>query len=211
MGHVHKEIGPHGLGDVGKPGEVDGPGVGGSAGDNHFGLLLPGQLLQGVVVNETVPVHPVGDDVVQQAGLVHRGAVGQVSAVVQRHAQHRIAGLAQGLIHRHVGLGPRVGLYVGIGRAEQPAHPADGLLLHQVHVLTAAVVALAGVAFGVFVGEHRAHGRHHRLADDVLGGDQLNVPVLPLKFQTDHVPDNGVHLFDQCQVIFKHRKILSSV
>ena len=86
VGHVHKEVGPHTLGNLGKAGEVDGSGVGGGAGDDHFGFLLPGQLLQGVVVNETVFVHAVGDDVEVFAGDVHRTAVAEVAAVGQIHA-----------------------------------------------------------------------------------------------------------------------------
>ena len=51
-----------------------------------------------------------------------------------------------------------------------------------IHVFAAAVPALAGVAFGVFVGQHRALGLHDGGADEVFAGDQLDVFLLALPF-----------------------------
>ncbi|MPM61484.1 hypothetical protein SDC9_108344 [bioreactor metagenome] len=52
------------------------------------------------------------------AGDIERAAVGQVSAVAEAHAQHRIAGLQQREVGGHVGLRTGVGLYVGVLRSE---------------------------------------------------------------------------------------------
>ena len=47
-----------------------------------------------VVVDRLVfPAHAVGHELVQDAGEVQRVAVGQVAAVGQVHAQHRVPGL----------------------------------------------------------------------------------------------------------------------
>ena len=46
----------------------------------------------------------------------------------------------------------------------------------------AAVVALTGVTFGVFVRENRAHGFEHGFGDEVLRGDQLEAGGLALGF-----------------------------
>ena len=51
----------------------------------------------------------------------------------------------------------------------------DGDVLHLIHIRTAAVVALAGQALGVLVGEDAAHGGHDGGRDDVLAGDELDI------------------------------------
>ena len=179
VGHVHKEVSPHLVGDVGKGLEVDDPGIGGGAGDDHFGLVLPGQIPDLVVVDVTLVIETVGDHMIVLAGEVHGGAVGEVAAVGQIHADDGVARLEQGLIDSVVGLGAGVGLDVGVVGAEELAGPVPGDVLGDVHLLAAAVVALAGVALGVLVGEHRAHSHQHRFTDDVLRGDELNIPPLP--------------------------------
>ena len=52
--------------------------------------------------------------------------------------------------------------------------------LGDVDELAAAVVALARIAFGVFVGQHRAGRLEHGAADEILRRDQLEAVVLPL-------------------------------
>ena len=68
----------------------------------------------------------------------------------------------------HVGLCAGVGLHVGVLGAKQLAGAVDGDLLHLVHILAAAVVAVAGVALGILVGQHAAHGCHHGGGNNVL-------------------------------------------
>ena len=65
-------------------------------------------------------------------------------------------GLQQRHEHRLVGLRAGVRLDVGERAVEQLAGALDGQLLGLVDLLAAAVVAPAGIALGVFVGEHRA-------------------------------------------------------
>ena len=99
-------------------------------------------------------------------------------AVGQVHAQHRITGLKQRKIHRHVGLRAGVGLHVGMLCTKQLFGPLNGQILHLVNVLAAAVIALAGIALGVFIGQDRPHGRHDRRRNKIFGGDQLDIPPL---------------------------------
>src|SRR5205823_4857209 len=100
----------------------------------------------------------VGDDPVELAGEVEVHAVGEVAAVGQAHGKHRVAGLQAGEVGGHIGLGAGVRLHVGVGGAEELLDALDGQGLGDVHVLAAAVVALAGVALGVLVGQHAALG-----------------------------------------------------
>ena len=138
---------------------VDDAGVGGGAGDDHLRPLAHGEVADLVVVDALVARRDaVGDEVVEAARDVDRRAVGEVAAVVEAHAQHRVAGLEQGEVDADVGVGARVGLHVGVLGAEQRLHPVAGEVLDLVDDLVAAVVALARVALGVLVGEHRAGG-----------------------------------------------------
>ena len=53
------------------------------------------------------------------------------------------------------------------------AEAVDGKLLYLVHHLATAVIALAGIALGIFVRAYRTHCLHNLCGDIVLGCDQL--------------------------------------
>ena len=65
-------------------------------------------------------------------------------------------------------------------------------LFGHVHILAAAVVALARIALGVFVGHHRALRLHHRRRHDVFRRDQLDLVALAAKFVADRGEKLGV-------------------
>ena len=110
----------------------------------------------------------VGDEVVELAAGVDRAAVGEVAALVEAQAEHRVARLEQREVHAHVGVGAGVGLDVGVVGTEEGLGPLDGDGLDLVDDLVAAVVALARIALGVLVGEHRAGGPQHGRRGEVL-------------------------------------------
>ena len=142
-------------------------------------LVLQRQALDlGVIHFARGRVQAVLEGLVDLAGEVRLGAVGQVTAVRQAHAEHHVARLAQREVDGAVGLRARVRLHVGEVGAEQLLRALDGELLGTVHEFAAAVVALVRVAFGVLVGEHRALHLQHARAGVVLGGDQLDVLFL---------------------------------
>ena len=72
-----------------------------------------------------------------------------------------------------------MGLDIDMVGAEELFGPLYGELLDYVDILAAAVVALSGVAFGVLVGHHASGRFHHLFADEVLGGDELELVLLP--------------------------------
>lgn len=82
-----------------------------------------------------------------------------MTAFGQTHAHDGIARLKQGEEHRLVSLRTGVGLYIGERSPIELLYTVDGKLLDEIDVFAAAVVSLAGVAFGILVGELRAlHG-----------------------------------------------------
>ena len=169
---------------VREAGKVQHLGVGAAPGHNELGPVLLSQPLNLVVVDKLgVLIHAIGNEVVQLAGEVDPGAVGQVAAVVQLHPQHRVARFQQGKIDRHVGLGAAVGLDIGVFRPEQLLGPLDGQGFHHVHVFAAAVVATAGIALGVLVVHHAGLGFQHRLAGVVFRCDEDDAIPLPRVLQ----------------------------
>ncbi len=118
----------------------------------------------------------------------------QVTAVRQRHPEDRVAGREGGEEHRLVRLRAGMRLHVGRLGAEERLHPVEREPLGDVDALAAAVIALAGIALGVLVGEHRALRLEHGPAHVVLGGDQLDVRLLPLALGDDGGPQLGVGL-----------------
>ena len=93
-----------------------------------------------------------------------------------------------------VGRAAGVRLHVGVVGAEQLLGAVDRQLLDLVHPLAAAVVAAAGVALGVLVGEHRADRLQHGGPGEVLGGDQLQLVALAAQLLVDQARDRRVDL-----------------
>ena len=163
MGHVDHQVCAHLVGDLAHALEIDDAGIGGSAAHDELRLHLEGNTLHLVVVDELgFGVNAIGHDVVVLAREVHRGAMGKMAAVVERKAKDGIAQVDERLIGRQVCIGTGMGLDVGVLAAEQLAGALDGQVFDDIDLLAAAVVALAGVAFGVLVGKHRAHCLHNR-------------------------------------------------
>ena len=135
------------------------------------------------------------------AGHVHRRSVGQMAALRKVHAHDGIAQVQQCKVDSQVGLCAGVGLHIGILCAEQLAGALDGDVLHLVHIDAAAVVALAGQALGILVGQDAAHRGHDSRRDDVLAGDQLNVLALTGQLTVHGRAQFRVHAVDQADGI----------
>ena len=106
--------------------------------------------------------------------------------------------VSPGLHQRHerflVGGAARVRLHVGEAALEQLLGALDRQRLGLVDVLAAAVVAVAGIALGVLVGEHGAGRLEHGARDDVLRRDQLDLVLLALQLAIDDAGELGIAL-----------------
>ena len=87
-------------------------------------------------------------------------------------------------------------LHVGVLGSEELLGAIARQVLDHVGELASAVIAFAGIAFGILVGEHRAGGFEHGFADEVLGGDQLEPFVLTALFVGDGFGDCGIDFGD---------------
>ncbi len=90
-------------------------------------------------------------------------------------------------------------LDVGMTGAEQLLGALDGEGFHLIRVFLAAVIALAGISFAVFVVEHVAHRFHHRGGDVVLRGDQLHAVALALHLAHEGIEDRFVLGFEMIE------------
>ena len=152
--HIHHEDGADFIGETAHAGVVPLAAVGTGAADDEARTLATRDLLHVVVVDTAgFGVDIIFEGVEDEAREVDGAAVAEVSAVAEVHAHKLVAGLQTGHKDGHVGLGARVGLHVGVFGAEKLFDTGAGKLLHLVDYLTAAVVAVAGIALGVLVGE----------------------------------------------------------
>ena len=120
--------------------------------------------------------------------------MGEVAAVGQRQSHQLVPRSQEGVVGGGVGLRAGVGLHVGVLGPEQLARPVDGELLRDVHEFASAVVAPAGKALGVLVGEDAALAVEHGLGDEVLRGDHLQRALLAFELVAQHARDLGVDL-----------------
>src|SRR5262249_56793370 len=100
-------------------------------------------------------------------------------------AKDRVARRERRQVDGHVRLRARVRLDVGVLRGEERLRPVDRELLDLVDELTAAVIALPGIALGVLVGQDGSLRFAYGARNPVLGRDQLEPLVLPSRLGRD--------------------------
>src|SRR5690606_33252651 len=130
VSHEDKQVCSHFVGNGSEPGKIQLLGIGGEASDDHLRLVLNGQGFQFVVIDQAgFRVQAVLNGVVDLAGEVHAGTVGQVTTVGQAHTQNGIAGLEQCHEYGGVSLGAGVRLHVGVCGPKQFLGAVNGQLL----------------------------------------------------------------------------------
>ena len=121
--------------------------------------------------------------------------------MVEAHPEDAVARLQQGHVDGRVGLRAGVRLHVDVLGAEDLLGAVDGELLGHVDELAAAVVALARIALGVLVREHRAARVEDRLRHEVLGGDHLERRLLAIGLVAEHLRDLGIDVGDRLREV----------
>ena len=190
MGDVDDEKGADRVANGAETLEVPMARIGRAAGDDQLRLVLARQRLDLIHVDPMRrPVDPVGDRFEPAAGHVDRRTMGQVPARSEIEAHEDVAGLHQGHEDALIGLAAGVRLDVGEAAVEQSASALDRHSLRDVDELAAAVVAPAGIAFGIFVGHDRALRLEHGARHDVFRGDELDPVALTAKLEFDRAGD----------------------
>ena len=193
MGDIHHQIRADFIRDLAKAGEVDDARIRARARDDHFRLVFRGKAFQLVVINGFALFgNAVRDDLEIFSRNIDGTAVREVSAVRKIHAQNGIARLQHGKIHACIGVCAAVRLDVGMIAAEQLLDALARQVFHDVHVLTAAVIALAGQTFGIFIGQVAARRCHHRGGNEIFARDQLDIVPLAVEFLFHRLVHFGV-------------------
>ena len=128
----------------------------------------------------------------------------QVAAAAQIHTQHRVARFTQRHIGGEVRLRTAVGLHIGEFCAEQRLRAFNADFFHLIHKLAAAIVAVSRIALGIFIGEHRAHGRHRSGRNDVLRSNQLQIPALTAELRFNQIGDGRIGRAHACNILLNH-------
>ena len=151
-------------------------------GDTIMGLALPhgGHLTHGMKINVSGKLYDIAPyEVSPETYLIDMDEVARI--------EHR-------RVDGNVRLGARVRLDVHVVAAEDRLGSIDRQLLGDVDELAARVVAAAGIALGVLVGEHAALALEDRPRHEVLGGDHLQRRPLALELALERGGDLGVDL-----------------
>ena len=147
-----------------------------------------------VVDKPVLAAHAVMDGMEPFAGHVRRGTMRQVPAGVDPHAEDGIAGLEDRKKDALIGLAAGVGLHIREVAAEHLFRAIDGKFLGDVDNVAAAVIALSGIAFRVFVGEHRSGRFKHRARYVIFRGDELDFILLAKKLALEDAENLGIGL-----------------
>ena len=186
MGHIHHQVGVDGIGDFAELGKIEGTRIGRATSQNDLWLaglrLVEKRIeinLRGLFINAVLlGIEPF-------TGQVRRGAVRQVTTCGKRHAEDRIARLQQRQEHGLVRLCAGMWLHIDESSAKQLFRTLDGKCLNNIDMLAAAIIAAAGIAFGIFIGQNRALRFENTGADDILGRDHLDLVLLADQFMPD--------------------------
>src|SRR5690554_3292375 len=87
LGHIHKQVGTYFVDNSPEAGKVQSPAAGRPAGHEHLRLVPHREALYFVIVDQALVVDAILHGIVELAGRADLGAVGQMTAMGQAHAQ----------------------------------------------------------------------------------------------------------------------------
>ncbi len=124
----------------------------------------------------------IADHMISLAGKIELVTVGEVSAMSQIEAHDGVAGLKNRRERCLIRLRTGVGLHVDVFSAKKFFRAVTGDFFDLIDVFTTAVIALAGITFGVFIGEDASRGFEDGFGRKVFTGDQLDLAILAIGF-----------------------------
>ena len=110
-----------------------------------------------------------------------------------------IARLQQREKHRLIRLAAGIRLHIREFAVEEPGDALNREAFGDVDELAAAIIAPAGIALGIFVGQNRALRFEHGFRDDIFRCDQLDFMSLAAEFQLDRLGDFGIGIGETCR------------
>ena len=102
---VYQKIGPHRLGNLLEPGEVQDSRVGAGSDHDHPRTAFLSDALNRIVVDHfCLSVHAVKEGAKEGTGKIHAAAVSEMSSLRQIHAKDHVTGFQDRQVRRHIGL-----------------------------------------------------------------------------------------------------------
>ena len=179
--HVDPELRADLVGDGAEGGEVELARVGGPAGDDAPAACTSSALSRttSMSTRNGLGVDAVGGGLVELAGEVELHAVGEVAAVGELEAEDACRRAWRSRrAPRRWRWRPECGCTLAYSAPNSDLARSIASCLGDVDELAAAVVAAAGVALGVLVGEHGTLRLEHGARHEVLARDHLEVVAL---------------------------------
>ena len=93
MSHIHHQMRTGLICNLTEPLKINGAAICAGTGNDQLGMGFHRLLFQLVIVNKSLVVDSIGNDIEIQAREVHRTSMGQMAAVIQVHSHHRISWL----------------------------------------------------------------------------------------------------------------------
>ena len=180
MRHVDHQIGADLVGDRAEAGEIDDPRIGAAAGDDQLRPVRLGQALDLVEIDAARRRRARR----RSTALNHLpemfGGAPCVRCPPAASDMPRIVspGCSSARNTAWLACAPECGWTLAKPQSNRRLARSIASALGDVDELAAAVIAPAGIALGVFVGQHRALRLEHGARDDVLAGDQLDLRLL---------------------------------
>jgi len=194
--HVDHQVRADFVGNRAERGPIPRTRISGAAGDDQLRLVLTRERSDVVHVDQViVGAHAVRDRLEPLAAHVDRRTVRQVTARIEIEPHETVARRQQRQEHGLVHLAARIGLHVGEIAAEQFLGALDRQVFDDVGIFAAAVITLARIAFGIFVGEDRSGRFEHGEARDIFRRDQFDLGLLAMQFLADRRIDFRIGAF----------------
>src|SRR6185437_6798034 len=110
--HVHEQVSADLVGDLAKASPIHDLRIRAQPGHDHFRLVLDREFLDRVVIDQALIIHAVLHRVEELAREIRLGAVGQMTAMREAHAEDGVARLQQREIDGLIRLRTRMRLHV---------------------------------------------------------------------------------------------------
>ena len=93
MSHIYHQIGANLICNLTKTFKINRPGISAGSCQNHLRLMLYSKTFYLIIINKSLIIHAVGNNIKIHAREVYRTSMRKMAAMIQTHAQHRISRL----------------------------------------------------------------------------------------------------------------------
>ena len=169
MRHVDHQICAHFMRDSSHAFEVDDARIRRCAANDQLRFAFLGQTFHLVVIDTLgLRMNAIGDELIILAREVHRRAMGQMSAMIERKTKNGVAQFDGCLISCQIRIRATMGLNICKPTLEKLFGAIASKVFYDIDLFTTAIITFARIAFCIFIGKHAAHCFHDSRRCEVL-------------------------------------------